>query len=388
MPLNDKVLTLATGLFLAVGGGAASLWFGDHHGEKDIVVATLGAPNLIAPSPEHTDVTLGPVIASMQEPVRVKDPAMPGVDRQSTEDTGLVFASVEPRANRPVGADLAEIAVAAIAPEIADIAAITDIVLTRSFELPDPPASNRSAAIQPVFGSGMKLVTLPAVPVADCALDVRATRLPGARVRLSIDAPCHPGVTATVEHAGLRFKEQLDNHGRLSLKIPVFEEYSRFDIRLSDGTQTTVGAYIADLSAVERVGISFAGADDTFLHATEVGADWDSDGHVWRLSPRSHARARATGGGYMTVLGNPDLPGARLVQVFTLPRRSNAGALVDFSIESLRSDCGQSLDLRLARVGQDGATSQRQIDTKAMACGEDGSLVLKNAVKAITLAQR
>lgn len=396
MQITDRFLTIATGVVLAVAGGGVSLWLGEDHSTPDpVVVAALSVPHVSMPDlPTErrlvvADVRTPDPLYTLQAPDLLAE-AITAEDAAPEKQAPLVFAAVEPGITSDAGPDLAQptVSVADAAPEIAKLSEISGIVLTRSVSEFDAPSAPRVAAVEPSVGSGLKHVTLPATPAADCALDVRATRLPGARVRLSLTAPCHPGVAVTVEHAGLRFKEQLNRQGYLSLKVPVFEEYAQFDIRLSDGTHTTVGAYVADLSALDRVGISWQGDDDTFLHARAAGSRFDGPGHVWRMRPGSFAQARMSGGGYLVSLGDPNLPDAVLAQVYTLPHGPNRGTIVSVDIETLRQDCAGRLGLSLATFGPRRGIIMKRLVTHTPACGSDGSLVLKNVVKDLNVAAR
>lgn len=403
MKLNDRMLTVVTGVLLAIGGGAASLLLGDGGDTGPVQVAAL---DLAAQEAAEGG---GAVLSDAGRPLdaapKARAPVPSRSDMPPGEGSNLEIASVEPAARRQgqfrdqirgrdgdgngdrgQGAG-GTIRVQDSVSELGALAQIADIRLPRFIPAPRAPSVSRVAAVEPSFGAALTTVSLPSVPAVDCALDIRATRLAGARVRLSLTAPCHPGVVATIEHAGLRFKERLDRVGNLSLKIPVFERFARFDIRLSDGTRATVGAFIADLSSVDRVGLGFAGAEDIFLHGRAARGDMAAR-HIWRDAPRSFARARAQGGGYLTVLGNPDLPEAELVQVLTLPQTAtNAGRHIAVEVESRRPDC-TGLGLTIVAHSPRGRLSARRMRLTDPLCGPGGSLVLKNIVKDLNVAAR
>jgi hypothetical protein len=263
MRINDSFLTVVTGVVLAIGGATASLFLG----EDD---AHVGDPNAIVVAS-----TAGP---SMTKVLAAIEPAK----RVEREDFKL---------------DLNNFGALAVAPELAMPADFTDVVLTRTPSPLETPQLLRVAANVPDMPFDISdLVKIKPVKAANCALDIRATPIFGARVTLKLLAPCHPNVSVTIKHGGLQFKERLDANESLELKVPAFAEYSRFDIELADGLTSTVGAYIVGLSALERVGIAWSGADDTFLHALENGAAMGDAGHVWRVKPNSFAKARMSGG--------------------------------------------------------------------------------------------
>ncbi len=359
MQINDKFLTVVTGVVLAIGGATASLFLG----EDD---AHITDPNAI-------------VIASTAQPT------LPNV-----------LAAIEPAKREERGdfkLDLNAFGTLAVAPELAKPADFTDLVMTRTPSAIDTPELPKVAASLPDMPLNIAdLIKIKPVEAASCALDIRATPIFGARVTLRLNAPCHPNVSVTIKHGGLQFKERLDKQGTLELKVPAFAEYSRFDIELADGLTSTVGAYISGLSSLERVGIAWSGADDTFLHALENGAKAGDTGHIWRVKPNSFAKARMSGGGYMMVLGDPTLENAKLAQVYTLPQRPRKRAqIVELQIETLRGEyaCGTDIDLKVAHHRVNSGAAQSELSLTLPACGsEDTSLVLKNAIKDMKVARK
>ena len=371
MALNDKMLTIITAVVLAAGGGAASLFLGDHGDDRpELVVASVQPA---APAPKSD-----------------------GRVEVSTDREGAVVASIAPDAKAAkdtARADLVTIDVLAQAPELADISKITQIVPTRAWaDVPNPSLPRVSTINTDQMPRGDVMFDQPVAPLVKCAPDVRVTQLTGARVLLKVTAACHSNSEVLIEHGGLRFKEKLDAEGKLSLKVPVFAEFSRFNITLSDGTRAEVGAYIAGLSQVDRVGISWSGADDMFLHGYVGGAAWGEETHVWRLNARSVSTARMFGGGYLVTLGNPNLDRPQLAQVFTLPHGGkNAGTFASVEVESLRGDvsCGGSLRLRTAQHTPQAGNGTQAVDVSLPKCGGDAdSLTLKNLFKDMKVAAR
>ena len=382
MRINDKVLTVVTGAMLAVGGAAASLFLGDHGNgpgyQPNLTVAELTSPTV--------------PLNSFAPQTRIGADLVQATPTLPQTDASLVVASLEVPERQKVRADLVEVAVLDGAPDLAMLAEITDIVLTRSIASVPAPVMPLVAAGRPTLKLDVaQELILPQVNPLNCDLDIRATPIFGARVKLKLVAPCHPNVVVTIEHGGLRFKEKLDADGVLELKVPAFAEYARFSIELADGTKTTVGAYIAGLSALERVGIAWAGGDDTFLHAYQNGAKSGSDGHIWRLNARSFAKARMDGGGYMMLLGNPELENTELAQVYTLGAKPRKRAqIVELEIETLRGDsaCGEDMTVAVARHRAKSGSAQSGIALNLPGCEDAGSLVLKNVLKDMKVAAK
>jgi hypothetical protein len=398
MQINDRLMTLVTGAVLAIGGATASLFLGEDAGQEappqTIVVASLATPSIptasdVAMTRVDTDAIVADAPAQPDMPAK-EDAAIAGVEAE------LIFAAVEPakRAERDdAGTDLSEVAVLAEMPALAMPQDFSDITLTRTPAAFDTPSQPRVASNLPDLTFNIAdLVKIPTVAQASCALDIRATPIFGARVTLKLIALCHPNVVVTIKHGGLQFKERLDADGAIELKIPAFAEYSRFDIELADGTTSTVGAYIAGLSALERVGIAWAGENDTFLHALQNGADIGDAGHIWRVNPNSFAKSRMNGGGYLVALGDPSIENAQLAQVYTLPQRAEKRAqIVELQIETLRADtaCGGEMALRLAHHRVNSGAAQSKLSLNLPVCGADEtSLLLKNTIKDMKVARK
>jgi hypothetical protein len=380
MQINDKLLTVATGILLAIGGATASLFLGEEEPDP-IVVASVAAPEFS---------TLSDMAIVSRKATDLNDAVVSG------KESDIVLAAVDPAERivpAPVALDLNTFGALAIAPELAMPQDFADIRATRTPALLDTPFLVRVATGLPDLAFDISdLVKIKPVEALGCALDIRATPIFGARVTLKVAAPCHPNVAVTIKHGGLKFKERLDAEGAIELKIPAFAEYARFDIELADGLTSTVGAYISGLSSLERVGIAWNGANDTFLHAMENGAEMGGKGHVWRATPNSYAASRMNGGGFMTTLGDPTIEGAQLVQIYTLPKQPRKRVqVVDLQIETLRgaNACGQDIKLRVAHHRANSGAAQSELSLTLPACGnEDTSLVLKNAFKDMKVARK
>ena len=398
MRINDRLMTLATGAVLAVGGAAASLFLGEDDGQnaepQTIVVASLAMPSIptasnVAVTRFATNAVAADAPALPEMPAK-EDAAIAGVEGD------LIFAAVEPakRIERDdVGTDLSEVAVLAETPALALPQDFSDITVTRTPAAFDAPSLQRVASNLPDLTFDIaELVKIPTAAQASCALDIRATPIYGARVTLKLLAPCHPNVVVTIKHSGLQFKERLDADGAIELKIPAFAEYSRFDIELADGTTSTVGAFIAGLSALERVGIAWVGENDTFLHAFQNGAEIGGTGHIWRVNPNTFAKSRMNGGGYLVALGDPSIENAQLAQVYTLPQRTKKHAqIVELQIETLRADtaCGGEMALQMAHHRVNSGAAQSELSLSLPNCGtQETSLLLKNAIKDMKVARK
>jgi len=234
----------------------------------------------------------------------------------------------------------------------------------------------------------VQLETFARIPADFCNIDLRAAPKSSARVQLRIFARCHPNTAVTISYSGLQFRERLGDYGELQLTIPAFSKYSLFNIELSDGLKASVGALVTGLSRIERVGISWEGENTTFLHAYEPGFGRPS--HIWSLEPRSYRESLLDGGGYLEVLGNPDMPHAAFAQIYSRPVQvSRKNQLVSLSVETLvdTANCDKSFALKTARHTIVGGYSGTSAVLKLPECGSGSdSLVSKNLVKDIRIA--
>ncbi len=431
MPLNDKTLTAVTAVCLAFGVAIAGFVLRGNEVER--VMADGPAPvNYLAPLKPQKPSEIG--LAALPSPQVDHKPATPSqfnlaqpateIDKTPTklptksrfvglpapfhpdnlppvsrpEDANfgkmLVFASVEPilrqdRSYSGLGMILGDIQT--IGPELKVLAKANELdkstpiaVIGGTVRFASLPSMAPSTSISDISPTGAS-----DLPVDACNITLKASPKPAARVSLEVNARCHPNKVVTVEHANLRFRETLDANGELTVSIPAFSEFSLFSISLDGGINAMVGVYVAGLSSVDRVGISWSGRDDTFLHAFE-GTNLQN-GHRWRLSPGSYRRSQMDGGGYLTLLGDPQLPNAELTQVYSRRKfQSNTFKFVSLTLETLRgdTDCGGTLSVMTARHTPEIGYSSTQNKIRLQDCNSTtGSLVLKNLVKDLRVAQ-
>ncbi len=215
-----------------------------------------------------------------------------------------------------------------------------------------------------------------------CRVDVSATPKMAAQVLLKIDAPCLPSTAVTIHHAGLSFREQLSPQGSLQLTVPAFADFARFEVDLPDGQQATATAAVSGLANIHRAAISWRGNRDIEL---QVNASLNH-----RLSPRnprSVYQALMDNGGYMTVLGNPDLAEPVQTQIVTFfrplaPRKSVSMALAI-------KGCAGVLNLQTARVLPGTGQTGRRLHLEFPDCVQDSNnVVLNNVLESMTIAQR
>ena len=219
---------------------------------------------------------------------------------------------------------------------------------------------------------------LMATAAVFCQIKLSATALIAAQVMLTLNAPCQPSTIVTIHHAGLSFREKLSPDGVLNLIVPALSEVATFDVDLADGQQKTAMAMIPDLARVNRTAISWQGKSDVELLAV--------DPEHRRLSPqnpRSLNQALLDNGGYVTVLGNPDLQHPIRAQVITFFQRSMKPVMLKVT------GCTRDLTVQTVRVQPDTGQFRSRLRLDAAHCGKPiGNLVLNNARESMTIALR
>ncbi len=170
-----------------------------------------------------------------------------------------------------------------------------------------------------------------------CTAHLSVEPLPGAMVALDLSAPCRAGQEVEIHHSGLRFAQRIGADGRVEAEVPALVQDAAFRAVFQDGETLTAGVPVPDAASLRRVAVQWEGASELLLHALEFGAEEGSSGHVWPGAPRSAALALASGGGFLTLLGDSGLDRARRVQVYSLPL---AGAPREGTVELILEASG------------------------------------------------
>ncbi len=228
----------------------------------------------------------------------------------------------------------------------------------------------------------LKLIGPPSKPMATaatlCQIKLSATARIAAQVLLTLNAPCQPSTIVTIHHGGLLFREKLSPDGVLNLIIPALSEVATFDVDLADGQRETAMAMIPDLARVNRTAISWKGKSDVELLALDP-----ENRQLSPQNPRSLNQALLDNGGYVTVLGNPDLQHPIRAQVITFFQRSMKPVMLKVT------GCTPDLTVQTVRVQPDTGQFSSRLRLDAAHCGKPiGNLVLNNARESMTIALR
>ncbi len=234
----------------------------------------------------------------------------------------------------------------------------------------------------------------PEVPLSPfglpCGLTVAAEPMAAAMVGLDIMDPCQPNARVVIEHSGLNLTGQTDVVGLLSMDIPVFEAPAFFTVRMPDGTSASALAPVSDLNQFHRVGVQWTEDRSLELHAMEFGATYGEAGHIWAENPGTPDRAVAGEGGFLSYIGDADVPMPMLAQIYSFPRDAMQGAgLVSLSIETpvTEANCAQDTLARTLETEEDGRVAVIELTFTLPACDAVGDyLVLQNLLQDLRVA--
>lgn len=235
----------------------------------------------------------------------------------------------------------------------------------------------------------------PAIPetaVQDCSVSLSAEPAPAAQVALSLKAPCFPNERLTLHHNGLMLTESTDDEGMLSLTMPAFAEDAVFIVSFANGEGAVTQTKVPGLAAYDRVAVQWKGDLGVDLHAREFGADYYSEGHVWKEATGSEADTIAGHGGFLQVLGDTDAPEPLLAQVYTFPTAATVlGGTVSLSVEAqvTKANCGREIEAQSLQLRHSGWVSVQDISLSVPDCDATGDFVLlRGLLEDVIVAKR
>ncbi|WP_316013704.1 hypothetical protein [Roseobacter sp. HKCCA0434] len=229
----------------------------------------------------------------------------------------------------------------------------------------------------------------PAPEIAECSATLLASAKLGEMLALTLTSECRPNSIVTLRYSGLSFTDVTDEAGVLQVDVPAFDENTRISAEFLDGTEAEADITVRGIDRIARVGIAWEGEMDLDLHAFEFTAGEGTEGHIWQGNERSYRESRRGGGGYMTRMG---LPGARQVEVYTLPvsRRTQRGVVdtqVRFGADV--TECDDRIEVLSIYNNQALRSDRRTISIDTAGCGANAqSVSFDSAVRSILVAER
>ncbi|WP_172297948.1 hypothetical protein [Pseudoruegeria sp. HB172150] len=311
-------------------------------------------------------------------------PASPGVAVEqpapSAPDAATVMAGpADPaRTDNPVALDVSGPALPA------------DTASPEPLSIPDPAPRMRLT-----MNDGSEAIT-PQPPHnafgLTCGVELATAEKSAGMVELTVTAPCRSGKTFTVSHSGLRFSDQTDRFGRYKSDVPALTRDATFRVEFDDGASAEMTLDVEGARLAERVALQYAGETGLQIHALEFGAGYGDAGHVWAGNPGDAEGAFRSGGGFLTVLGNTDLPDAQVAEFYTLPANtSGRDGVVRLTVEArvTQANCGHEVSGQTIQRQADGEMRPVSLTLSMPDCGAVGEfLVLKNLLRDLKIASK
>ncbi len=230
-----------------------------------------------------------------------------------------------------------------------------------------------------------------ATPSLNCETALTAEPSAAAMVNLTLTAPCLIGERVMIHHSGLKFNEIVGQNGVLSLVVPALSEQAVFVVAFSNGDGAVARTEVSSLPFYDRVAVQWTGDSGLQLHALEFGADYGSDGHVWRDQPRDMSAVASGLGGFITRLGDQSAAEAAMAEVYTFPTmvaQSAGNVSISLEAEISNSNCTKDISAQSFELQQDGDLRVQEISMSLPDCDAAGEfLVLKNLLEDLTIAR-
>jgi hypothetical protein len=194
-----------------------------------------------------------------------------------------------------------------------------------------------------------------------------------------------------VHHQGLMFSVTTDGNGDLDVMIPALSETAVIIFNLGDGEGAVATAEVSSLAFYDRIVLQWAGTTGFELHAREFGADYDTEGHVWRGAPRDMTTAALGDGGFVIRLGEEDMIEPRLADVYTFPAATaTREGRIDVTVEAevTAMNCGKEIEAETITRLSNGDLATNYLTMASPDCEAIGDfLVLNNLLEDLTIAR-
>lgn len=274
------------------------------------------------------------------------------------------------------------------------------ITLTSAVPVPPTAALEPAALPQPDAVATPAALELPdaadlpgevAAPAFSCDYTLSAEAAPGAMALLSLDVPCMPDERFTLHHNGIMFNEITDAGGHASMLVPALATQAVFIVAFPNGEGAVANTTVDALEFYERVAVQWQGEAGVHLHALEFGAEFGSDGHVWSDAARDVSAAATGEQGFMTRLGNADLPEGLMAEVYTFPSQlsgPDGNVRLHVEAEVTAANCARDIEAQSLQLQAGGALKVQDLTLAMPDCDASGDfLVLKNLLNDLTIAR-
>jgi len=255
-----------------------------------------------------------------------------------------------------------------------------------------PAPEVQAAAIQTVAAvADAEMPAAPqAAPAPKCDITTSARPMAAAMVNLTLSAPCMPDERVTVHHSGLLFSQTTDSTGALDITVPALAQEAVFIIAFTNGEGGVAQTTVEEIFDFDRVVLQWKGETGFQLHAREFGADYGTEGHVWSGAAGDMSYGVTGKGGYLSLLGDPDVPDGLMAEVYTFPvTSSQSSGKVGLSIETevAGKNCGQEIEARTLQTFSGNDITSRNLTLSVPDCDATGNfLVLNNLFEDMKVA--
>ncbi|KEJ90696.1 translocase [Sulfitobacter donghicola DSW-25 = KCTC 12864 = JCM 14565] len=220
-----------------------------------------------------------------------------------------------------------------------------------------------------------------------CEITANARPVAAAMVNLTVDAACLPNERVTVHHSGLLFNQLTDENGAFDITVPSMSIDATFVVAFNNGEGAVAQAVVDELADYNRVAVQWKGDTGFQLHARENGADYGDEGHVWSGAARDMSFAVTGQGGFIALLGDPEVADGLVAEVYTFP--SDQADKVDLSVETevAKANCGLEIEAQTLQTNSGNDITSRDLTLSVPDCDAAGNfLVLNNLFEDLKVA--
>ncbi|MCM2561926.1 hypothetical protein M8756_06950 [Lutimaribacter sp. EGI FJ00015] len=313
---------------------------------------------------------------------------------QPVPDTSAQTASLDTRSDAAVDTPVPMSGKAPEQPklEVSDVSFISapDKPMAVETEMSQAPAPIEIAALD---AKAPATESPPAVPLSEveaCEPVMTATPAPAGMVDLAVSASCMPDARMTLHHNGMMISVLTDDEGNVQLRAPALASDALYIASFENGAGAVARANLDDLDAYQRVVLQWRGDAGFQVHALEYGADYGDAGHVWRDAPGDIGQILEGQGGYLTTLGDPDLPDGLRAEVYTFPVGAARDGDVILSAEAVVSEgnCNRDIEGQAIELGVGGTLKVQDLMLTVPSCDVSGDiLLLKNLFQDLKIAR-
>lgn len=352
-----KRIGMAGGTLACIGAIGFFMQSGANAPQGRVTVAQAGMASAVAPG-----------VNGVQTPVDISEISLTSADVETPQAPAAPDTAADPAP---------DIAAQSDAPVAQPQDAVQPVKLTL---LDDAPANPEAAA------SPMKAPE----SAESCDIAMSGTEIAGALVKLSLEAPCLPNERLTMHHNGMMFTETTDDAGALDVVVPALAENAVFIASFSNSEGAVANVKMTTLDMFDRAVVQAEAFGSVGLHALEYGAGYEDAGHIWADAAGDIADAALGQGGFLLQLGNPDVTGATVAQVYTFPTglaEQSGDVELSVEIEVTSMNCGHEIEAQALQVHAGSQPKVQTLDLTMPDCDAVGDfLVLKNLVNDLKVA--